>query len=85
MGHGRSGEVAPERFCFRLDCSVDLRTEKESVQSRLTMPSTVHLGELPVEILERIFLELHYFDIRSMKLVSGDVETPVFAVADDSD
>lgn len=49
------------------------------------MPSTVHLGELPVEILERIFLELHYFDIRSMKLVSGDVETPVFAVADDSD
>jgi len=48
------------------------------------MPSTVHFGGLPVEILERIFLELHYFDIRSVKLVSGDAYIPVFAVVDDS-
>ena len=36
------------------------------------MQSAMHLVGLPVEILERIFLELHYFDIRSVKLVSGD-------------
>jgi len=42
----------------------------------------MHLVGLPVEILERIFLELHYFDIRSVKLVSGDACFPVFAEAD---
>jgi hypothetical protein len=29
---------------------------------------------LPVEILERIFLELHYFDICTVKLVSTDLD-----------
>ena len=46
------------------------------------MPSTMHFGGLPVEILERIFLELHYFDICSVKLVSG---MSVFAVINDPD
>ena len=35
------------------------------------MSPIVYFGGLPVEILERIFLELHYFDICSVKLVSG--------------
>jgi len=47
------------------------------------MSSTVHFAGLPVEILERIFLELHYFDICTVKLVGRDV-TPVFAVVDNS-
>lgn len=56
--------------------------DRASVQFRPIMPSTVHIGGLPVEILERIFLELHYFDIRNVKLVSG---TSVFTVANDPD
>jgi len=44
------------------------------------MPSTAYLEGLPVEILERIFLELHYFDICSVKLVSGDANMPVFVM-----
>ena len=50
------------------------------------MQSTAHFEGLPVETLERIFLELHYFDICTVKLVSGDVDIEsVFAVIDDSD
>jgi hypothetical protein len=49
------------------------------------MPSAVYFGGLPVEILERVFLELHYFDICNVKLVSGDVDAPVFPVVDGSD
>ena len=41
------------------------------------MPSTVHSTVLPVEILEKVFLELHYFDICSVKLVSGNVTTRI--------
>ena len=37
-------------------------------------PSTAHFERLPVEILEKIFLELHYFDICSVKLVSGGID-----------
>jgi hypothetical protein len=35
---------------------------------------------LPVEILERIFLELHYFDICTVKLVSTDVDLRLFPI-----
>ena len=49
------------------------------------MQSTAHFEGLPVETLERIFLELHYFDICTVKLVSGGVDIPVFVVIDDSD
>ena len=49
------------------------------------MQSTAHLEGLPVETLERIFLELHYFDICTVKLVSSDVDIPVLALVDDSD
>lgn len=73
----------PERF-VPSNYSVDPRTETEPVEFRSTMPSTVHFGRLAVEILERIFLELHYFDIRSVKLVSGDGDIPVCTVVDDS-
>ena len=34
------------------------------------MRSTAHFEGLPVEALESIFLELHYFDICSVRLVS---------------
>ena len=44
------------------------------------MPPTTHFGRLPVEILEKIFLELHYFDICRVKLVSGGIDVPVFPV-----
>ena len=49
-----------------------------------TMQSTAHFEGLPVETLERIFLELHYFDICTVKLVSSDVDIPVLALVDDS-
>ena len=48
------------------------------------MSSTVCFEGLPVEVLERIFLELHYFDICGVKLVSGEFNVPVFAVFGDS-
>jgi len=47
---------------------------------KYTMPLTAYLKGLPVEILEGICLELHYFDICSVKLVSGDANMPVFVV-----
>ena len=42
----------------------------------------MHFGRLPVEILEKIHLELHYFDICNMKLVSGGIDTSVLAGAE---
>lgn len=49
------------------------------------MESAAYFEGLPVEILERIVLELHYFDICTVKLVSGGVDLSVFAAVDDSD
>ena len=37
------------------------------------MPSTTYLGGHPVEILERIFVELYYFIVWSVKLVCANV------------
>jgi len=59
--------------------------ETERIQLGSAVPSTAYFGGLPVEILERIILELHYFDICNAKLVSGDVDMPAFTVVDDSD
>jgi len=52
--------------------------QTERVQLGSAMSSTAYFGGLPVEILERIILELHYFDVCNVKLVSGDVDTPAF-------
>ena len=56
------------------------RTEAKQDRLKYAMPLTTCLEGLPVEILERIFLELHYFDICSVKLVSGRANMPVFAM-----
>ena len=77
--------MAPEHLCSKLWNLIAppvLERRWTSVQFRPSMLSTVDFGGLPVEILERIFLELHYFDICSVKLVSGIY---VFVVPNDPD